>query len=107
MMAPLLYAYILFLPFTVGLIKFDCGCHGLNITTLSLLDIDDYELAEIETSSEEIYVQLLQLLDYDRTKVQQCKVEVDRILYCGMHSYISAVQNGRRIYLQTLPITAC
>jgi len=100
-MAPLLYACILFLPFTVGLIKFDC--HGLNVTTLSLLDIGDYELAEVETSIEEIYVQLLQLSDYDRTKVQSGSWSHPLL----WHALISAVQNGRRIYLQTLSITAC
>jgi len=64
-------------------------------------------LTEIKTSTEETYIQLLQLSDYDRTRVQQdgparwnCI-----IFYCGMHSYISAVQNDRRIYLQILSNT--
>jgi len=35
-------------------------------------------------------------------------VEVDRtIFYCAMHSHISIVQNGRRVYLHTLSNTAC
>jgi len=102
-MAPLLYACIL-LPLTAGLIGFDCGGHGLNITILSLLDIS--ELEEIETSTEETYVQLLQLSDYDR--VQQCKMKVDRTIFCcGMHSHIFAVQNGHKVYLQILSNTAC
>jgi len=89
-MASLLYACIL-LPLAAGLIRFDCGGHRLNIATL---DIGDCELAEIE-STEEAYVQLLQLSDYDKTRVQQCKMEVDRtIFYCDMHSHIF-VQNGR------------
>jgi len=92
-MAPLLYICILLPPLVTGLIRFDCGGHRFNITTLSLLDIGNCELAEIETSTEETYVQLLQLSDYDKPRVQQCKVEVHRtIFYCGMHSHISVVQ---------------
>lgn len=38
----------------------------------------------------------------------QCKVEVDRtIYYCGMHSHISAVNNGRREYIQEIGDLAC
>jgi len=109
-MAPLFYICILLPPLVTGLIGFDCGGHGLNITILSLLDIGDCELAEIETSAEETYVQLAQLSDYDKTRVHQCKVEVDRtIFYCAMHSHISVVQNGRRVYpvKHRLSNTAC
>jgi hypothetical protein len=89
------YVCILLLPFASGLIGY-CGGHGLNITTLSLLDIGDCELAEIQTNTEETYVQLLQLSNYDETRIQQCKVEIDRtIFYCGMHSHISAVSYTR------------
>jgi len=102
------YACILLLPLVSGLIGYDCGGHGLNITTLSILDVGDCELAEVHTITEETYVQLLQLSNYDRTKIQQCKVKIDRtIFYCGMHSHISAVQNGRRIYLHTLSNSGC
>jgi len=66
-------------------------------------DYDDYELAEIETCIEETYIQFLQLSDYKRITIQQCKMEIDRtISYCGMHSYISVVQNGHRIHMQIL-----
>jgi len=55
-MAPLLYAFILLLPLAASLIGFNCDDHGFNKTTLSLLDICDYELvAEIE-GTEETYV---------------------------------------------------
>jgi len=104
-MAPLLNVCILLLPFVTGLIGFDYSSHGLNIRTLSLLDIKDCELVEIQTSAEDTYVQLLQLSDYDKTRVQQCKMEVDHtIFYCSMH--ISIIQNGRKVYLH-LSNTAC
>jgi len=57
-MASLLYSCILLLLIAAGLIGFDRGSHGLNITTLLLLDIGDCELAEIETGTGETYVQL-------------------------------------------------
>jgi len=53
-MAPLLYVYILLLPFAAGLTGFDCGGHEINITILSLLDVGDCELAKIETSTYEL-----------------------------------------------------
>jgi len=107
-MGPLNYACILLFPLVSGLIGYDGGGHGLNITTLSLLDVSDCEHAEVHTIAEEAYIQLLQLSDYGRTKIQHCKVEIDRtIFYCGMHSHISAVHNGRRIYFHTLSNSGC
>ncbi|KAH0946860.1 hypothetical protein HN011_009084, partial [Eciton burchellii] len=42
------------------------------------------------------------------TMIQQCKVEIDRTTFCcSMHSHISAVHNGRRIYLHTLSNSGC
>jgi len=98
-MALILYACILLLPLAAGLIGFDCSGHRLNITILSLHDIDDIgELAEIETSTKETYIQLLQLSDYDKTSVQHCKVEVDcTIFYCDMYLHIFTVQNAHLV----------
>jgi len=59
---------ILLLPFVADLIEFDYSGHGLNIITLSLLDIGDCELMESEISTEETYIQLLQLSDYDKIR---------------------------------------
>jgi len=108
MMTSLHYACILLLPFVFGFIGYDCGGCSLNFITLSLLDIGDCELAEELTNTEETYMQLLQLSDYDRTKIQQCMMEIDHtILYYGMHWHVSAVWNGRRACLQILSNTAC
>lgn len=41
-------------------------------------------MEDIEPNKEEAYIQLMQLSNYDKTMVIQCKVEVDRtIYYCG------------------------
>jgi hypothetical protein len=92
----------------MGLIGYDCAGKGLNITTLSLIDIGDCRIDDIEPTKEETYVQLLQLSDFDRVQVTQCKVEIDRtVYYCEMHSHVSVVQNGRKIYTHNLGEDRC
>ena len=63
-------------PPAKGLIGYDYGGHGLNIMSLSLLDIGNCNLEDIESVIENIHVQLFQLSDVDRTRVIQCKIEV-------------------------------
>lgn len=93
---------------TKGLIGYDCTGEGLNVTTLSLTDIGACDIADIEPAQEEIYVQLMQFSDFDRVTVTQCKVEMDRtIFYCGMHSHVSIVQNGRKQYILEIGQSAC
>lgn len=101
-------AAIVFLPIVTALVGYDCGGEGLNITTLSLLDIGTCEMSDLEPNKEEVYVQLMQLSDYDRTNAIQCKVEIDRtIYYCGMHSHVSVVNNGRREYILEIGDQSC
>jgi len=52
-------SYYYYCLFASGLIGFDCGGHSFNITALSLLNICDCELIEVEIHIEETYVQLL------------------------------------------------
>jgi len=97
----LFFTILLFIKITNGLIGYDCGGYSLNITSLSLLDIGNCDVEDIEPVTQNVYVQLLQLSDFDKTQVIQCKVEVDRtIYYCGMHSHVSIIHNGRRVHLQ-------
>lgn len=96
------------IPLSAALIGYDCGGKGLNISTISLLDVGDCHTEDIDPIEENAYIQLMQLSDYDKTPAIQCKVEVDRIImYCGMHSHISAVHNGRREYIQEIGEAAC
>lgn len=91
-----------------GLTGYDCEGEGLNVTTLSLLDVGQCEFDEVEPDKSEVYVQLIQVSDYSRTRVTQCRVEIDRtIFYCGMHSHISLVSNSRKQYIQELGNDAC
>lgn len=91
-----------------GFIGYDCTAKGLNITTLSLTDVGNCNMDIVEPHTQEVYIQLMQLSDYDHVQVTQCKVEVDRtIYYCGMHSHVSAVQNGRKEYIREVGPVAC
>jgi len=103
----LLIILLTVLPYVTSLLGYDCGGDGLNITAISL-DIGDCSMQDIEPDKEEIYIQLMQLADYDRTTVTQCKIEVDRTInYCGIHSHVFVVHNGRREYLLEIGEQAC
>lgn len=96
------------LSLAFGLVGYDCGGQSLNVTTLSLLEVGRCDVPDLEPRKEEKYVQLLQLSDFDNTQAIQCRVEVDRtIYYCGMHSHISIVQNGRKQYLLDITHELC
>lgn len=91
-----------------GLTGYDCESAGLNITTLSLLDIEQCNVENIEPEQSTVYVQLMQVSDYGKTRAIQCRIEVDRaIFYCGMHSHVSLVSNSRKQYIQELGNDAC
>lgn len=105
-MFPLIAIFII--PTVSGLVGYDCGGEGLNITTLSLLEIGTCEMNNVEPDKTEIYIQLMQLSDYDKTATIQCKIEVDRTVYhCGMHSHVSIVDNGKRSYLSEIGEQSC
>lgn len=91
-----------------GLTGYDCESANLNITTLSLLDIEQCNVEDIEPEQTNVYVQLMQMSDHSKTRAIQCRIEIDRtIFYCGMHSHISLVSNGRKQYVQELGNDAC
>jgi len=95
-------------PAVNGLMGFDCGGQRMNITSVSLLSVNDCNLQYHAPNSSEAYIQLLQLSEYNYAEVMQCKVQISRrIQYCGMHSHISAVNNARVEYLLDISHTKC
>jgi len=105
MLVIILYAII---PTTYGLIGFDCGGQRMNITSVSLLNIDNCDLTFQTPNSSNVYIQLLQLSEYNYAEVMQCKVQISRrIQHCGMHSHVSAVNNARVEYLLDIGYTRC
>lgn len=80
----------------------------MNITSVSLLGVADCNLTYRTPNYTEVYVQLLQLSEYNYAEVIQCKVHISRrIQYCGMHSHISSVNNARMEYLLEVGYTKC
>ncbi|XP_076669653.1 uncharacterized protein LOC143369499 [Andrena cerasifolii] len=91
-----------------ALIGYDCNGQHLNVTTVSLNSVGDSEINPISTATKEIYIQLLQLSDFNYVEVIQCKLIISRtIYYCGMHSHVSAVHNGLNEYLEDLTEHQC
>ena len=89
-------------------IGYDCGSRNLNVTTLSLLEVEECELPETNVDVSKKYVQLLQINEYSETKIIQCKFETHRtVYYCGMHSHISIVLNGENEYINDVSRSAC
>ncbi|KAL6255503.1 hypothetical protein P5V15_013839 [Pogonomyrmex californicus] len=63
--------HLVLLPATCfGLTGYDCGGSGLNIITLSLLDIGMCNVEDLEPKSAETYVQLMQASEYHSRAVQ-------------------------------------
>ena len=93
---------------TAGLIGYDCGSASTNITTLSLLGIEDCDIPQPEVATEKIYIQLLQINEFSSAKVIQCKVEIDRLIRrCGMFSHSMDVHNGKHAYIEEITRDAC
>jgi len=107
MIIVIIYTIILS-PAANGLMGFDCGGQRMNITSVSLLSVDKCDLKYHAPNSSEVYIQLLQLSEYNYAEVMQCKVQISRrIQYCGMHSHISAVNNARVEYFLDIDYTRC
>lgn len=93
---------------TRSLTGYDCTGPSLNVTTFSLLDVSECETPDLQPTSQELYVQLLQVSEYHPIKIIQCKVRIDRTIYhCGMYSHVSIVHNGRREYIHPLTQYLC
>ncbi|XP_076479609.1 uncharacterized protein LOC117165189 [Bombus vancouverensis nearcticus] len=91
-----------------GLVGYDCNGNHLNVTTISLNSIGDCSIQPTMTETQDIYIQLLQLSEFEFTNVRQCKVQITRIVYyCGMHSHTSAVHNGFAEYLHETTDQQC
>lgn len=90
---------ILIVRSTSGLTGYDCGEPHINISTISLPNVDECDIKGKDIKTKPTYVQLLQLADFEITSYIQCKVSVTRtVSYCGMHSHVSAMHNGYAEY---------
>lgn len=93
---------------THGIIGYDCGAASANLTTLSLLNIEECDIPQQSVNSSRVYIQLLQINEFDSVKVIQCKIEVDRLIKkCGMFSHTMDVFNGKYSFIQETSREAC
>jgi len=56
---------------------YDCESASTNLTTLSLISIEECDIALQRVNANKVYIHLLQL-EFKSVKVIQCKVEIDR-----------------------------
>lgn len=93
---------------TTAIIGYDCGSAHLNVTTLSLLDIEECNIPLAQPQVLRTYIQLLQLSKFEAVRVDQCKISINRhIHYCGMHSHVSTVNNAQAEYILQTTADQC
>lgn len=91
-----------------GIIGYDCGSASTNLTTLSLVNIEECDIPLQNVNSTKVYVQLLQVNDFKSVRVIQCKIEIDRLVRkCGMFSHTMDVYNGKHSYITEVSREAC
>lgn len=93
---------------THGLMGYDCGGGGLNVTTYSTLEVEQCNIPVITPNETNVKIQLLQLTKYQSIKVQECRVTVERSVFrCGMWSHVSAVKDHQRTYFVNIDREQC
>jgi ribosomal protein S9 len=99
----------LYLQGVDGIVGYDCGSPNINVTTFSLLDVQDCNnVRSTQPRVERTYIQLLQRSKFESVYVTQCKVSIDRSVYfCGMHGHISAVRYGKARYVVNITPNQC
>lgn len=91
-----------------GMIGYDCGTSMTNITTVSLLEVEDCDIPSPTLNVTSVRIQLLQINDYSSVHVRQCKVEISRdVRKCGMFSHTSDVANGKASYVYEVSRDVC
>lgn len=89
-------------------IGYDCGSRALNITTLSILDVEECDIPARNVEETKIYIQLLQLNEYTQTQAIQCKVEIFReIFHCEEFSHLKSTNNAIAEFLQEVSAEDC
>lgn len=104
----ILFPLLVLVHNAAAIIGYDCGSRALNITTLSLLDVEPCEMNEHSLNVTDQYIQLLQIDKFVENPVIQCKLEIHRTVYhCGMFSHIALVGQGETEYIYDISRHAC
>lgn len=87
---------------------YDCGTKTMNVTTVSLLDVGDCDIPEESIKTEEAMIQLLQIIDFQKTMVTHCKVEIKRtVKKCGFWGHELVVENGIQEFIKDVDRETC
>jgi len=93
---------------THEIIGYNCGSPLTNITTMSLLDIEECDIPPQNVNKSLKYIQLIQINEFKSVRVIQCKMEIDRtVKKCGMFSHTEDIENGKYAYIQETLREAC
>lgn len=102
------FVVISVLASATAFVTYDCGSPKMNVTTVSLLEVDDCRLNVPYVGFRDVKVQLMQVLKYKEATVRQCKVEISRdIFHCGLFSHLSPVPGGHAQYLEDISDADC
>ena len=91
------------------MIGFDCGGQRLNVTTLSLVDIDDCQEMGDRIRTENRTIALYEQADFDFIVVKQCKILIHRVVQscAGWFNYVKAVENAEADYMLNISPDDC
>ncbi|XP_063989692.1 uncharacterized protein LOC135168981 [Diachasmimorpha longicaudata] len=91
-----------------GLIGYDCSGSTLNLTSYSLLHVEECNVPFLDPNSTTINIELMQLNKYEHIEINECRVQIERTIHhCGMFSHVSIVQNYHREYFVELDQHEC
>ncbi|KYN45242.1 hypothetical protein ALC56_00321 [Trachymyrmex septentrionalis] len=95
-----LFILVIWIRETYGIIGYDCSFASANLTTLSLINVEECDIPQQTVNSTKVYIQLLQLNNFKAVRVIQCKFEIDRtVRRCGMFSHALDIHNGQFSYI--------
>ncbi|KAL7301579.1 hypothetical protein TKK_0005593 [Trichogramma kaykai] len=87
---------------------YDCANKLTNLTTLSLVDVNECETRANQASAVTIEAQLIQVNDYNIIHAKECWVKIKRTVHhCGMHFHTSAALYGEIEYYKELTRDEC
>lgn len=91
-----------------AMVAYDCRTPRPNTTTISLNEVGQCNIENIEPIVDQVPIELLQETEYSETLVKMCKVKVEQeIAYCGMHSHNSRVKDGSETFIFSVNREIC
>ncbi|KAL6431965.1 hypothetical protein ACFW04_007415 [Cataglyphis niger] len=88
---------LLGLPSAYGIIGYECGSASANLTTLSLLNIEECDIPQQNVNSSRTYIQLLQINEFESEKLYNASMDV----FNGKYAYVQEVSREacRRMHI--------